>query len=44
MPIQAGPPDTPTGPVLLTLQVSQKTTEALERIIHKIEEQIDKHD
>ena len=44
MPIQAGPPDTPTGPVLLTLQVSQKTTEALERIIHKVEAQIDKHD
>lgn len=42
MPIQEGTPDTPTGPVLLTLQVSQKTAEAVERVIQRLDQELAK--
>ncbi len=42
MPIQEGPPDTPTGRVLLTLQVSQKTADAVERVILRLDQELAK--
>ncbi len=40
MPIQEGPAEKTTGPVLVTLQVSQKTADAVERLIQRLDQEL----